>query len=127
MLRNILILSVSVFSLQTISYAADADNLMSDPASAAIKQSVMVINENEDVQDAVQSAVSSSTTAAISDAVDDLAETVKTKKTIGQKIKSFFANLFICLRATGDVAKEVAGNVKDIAKDVDDLKKTFGK
>lgn len=125
MLRNILILSVSVFSLQTISYAADADNLMSDPASAAIKQSVMVINE--DVQDAVQSAVSSSTTAAISDAVDDLAETVKTKKTIGQKIKSFFANLFICLRATGDVAKEVAGNVKDIAKDVDDLKKTFGK
>lgn len=121
MLRKILILTVSVLSLQSMSYAADSDKPMSDTVSAITLQSVVA----KEIETTIQNATTS-TLAEVVGSVIDQPEVVKVKKTAGEKIKSFFANLFVCLRATTDVVKDVTTNVHSITKDVQDIRNTIG-
>lgn len=116
MLRNILILTVSILSLQSVSYAADADKPMSDVVSAISQQSV-VINEAEAI---TQTGTASSVVNEVVDSIADPAEVAKVKKTIGQKVKSFFKNLFVCLKATNEVVKDTVDNANAIKKEVKD-------
>lgn len=122
MLRNILILTVSVLSLQSISYAADSDKLTSDAISAITQQSV-VINEIEDI---VKNTATAQVVGDVVESITNSPEATKVKKTIGQKIKSFFANLFICLKATNEVVKDVVDNKNAITNEIQGIRDVIG-
>lgn len=114
MLRNILILTVSILSLQSMSYAADNDKLMSNAVSAITQQTV-VVSDHEVIANSSAPAV---ITTIANDHAADTPAPAKAKKTTAQKIKSFFANLFICLKATNEVVNDVANNAHAISDSV---------